>query len=347
MQYRPLGRTDINVSQICLGTMTWGEQNSEADAFAQMDYAFDQGINFFDTAEMYPIPGRQVSQGETERCIGNWLKQSGKRSDLILATKVTGYSAPDGYFGYLRGGTRLSRPQIFEAVEGSLARLQTDTIDLYQLHWPDRSTNFFGPLGYVHREEDRIPIEETLSAMDDLVTQGKIRHVGISNETPWGLMEYLRISKDKDLARVVSIQNPYSLLNRSFEIGLAECSIREAVGLLAYSPLAFGMLSGKYMSDDDLSTARLNLFPSYNRYGSAEAQAATEAYVGLARAHGFNPAQMALAFVNSRQFLTSTIIGATNLDQLKTNIGSVDVTLTDELMTEIDAIHRKYVIPSP
>jgi aryl-alcohol dehydrogenase-like predicted oxidoreductase len=347
MEYKKLGSTNIDVSLICLGTMTFGEQNSYEDAAEQMDYAVDQGVNFIDAAEMYPVPPRAETQGETERIIGRWLQTRGKREDIVLATKVAGRSLPGGDFDHLRGGPRLSREQIHAAIDASLERLQTDYVDLYQVHWPERITNFFGQLGYRHRDDDGIAIEETLSALGELVTAGKVRAIGISNETPWGLMEYLRLAREQNLPKVQSIQNPYSLLNRSFELGLAEMAIREEAGLLAYSPLAFGMLSGKYQGGARPAGARLTLFERFSRYSNPQSEAASDAYVALAKDAGLDPSQMALAFVNSRQFTSSNIIGATTMEQLRTNIASSDVTLSKELLGKIEEIHQQYRIPAP
>jgi aryl-alcohol dehydrogenase-like predicted oxidoreductase len=347
MDYRPLGNTDLKVSVICLGTMTFGEQNTFDEAAEQLDYAVAQGVNFIDAAEMYPVPPRPETQGATERFVGRWLQASGKRNEVLLATKVTGRNPPSGDFDHVRGGTRLSRAQILEAIDGSLERLRTDCVDLYQVHWPERMTNYFGQLGYRHRPADEISIEETLEALGDVVKAGKARAIGISNETPWGMMEYLRIAERRGLPRVVSIQNPYSLLNRSFEIGLAEMSIREQVGLLAYSPLAFGLLSGKYLGGARPEKARLTLFERFARYNNPQAEAATAAYVALAAEAGLDPAQMALAFVNSRQFTTSNIIGATTMDQLKANIASAGLSLSKDVLQEIEAIHARYTIPAP
>ncbi|WP_439102027.1 NADP(H)-dependent aldo-keto reductase [Congregibacter sp.] len=347
MDYKKLGNSDIDVSLICLGTMTFGEQNSYEEAAEQMDYAVSQGVNFFDAAEMYPVPPRPETQGETESIIGRWLENRGKRDDIVLATKVAGRSLPGGDFDHLRAGPRLSREHIHQAMDSSLQRLKTDYVDLYQVHWPERITNFFGQLGYRHRGDDGVAIEETLSALGELVTAGKARAIGISNETPWGVMEYLRVAREKNLPRVQSIQNPYSLLNRSFEVGLAEMAIREQVGLLAYSPLAFGMLSGKYRGGARPAGARLTRFERFSRYTNAQAEAATEAYVSLAEKAGLDPAQMALAFVNSREFTSSNIIGATTMEQLRTNIASVDVKLDKELLRELEAIHQAYPIPAP
>ncbi len=346
MQYRRLGNTDIEVSLICLGTMTWGGQNSEADAHAQLDMALASGINFIDTAEMYAIPSTAETYGLTETYIGNWLQQRGCRDRVILATKVVGRSE---WLPYIRSGQAcLDRNNIVQALDASLKRLQTDTIDLYQLHWPDRPTNFFGQLGYKPAKKDPgTPIDETLQVLDDLIQAGKIRHIGISNETPWGFMRYLQTAENRGLPRIVSIQNPYSLLNRSFEIGNAEIAHRENVGLLVYSPLGFGVLSGKYLHGAQPAGARLTLFKDYQRYCKPNGFKATEEYVALAREHGLDPAQMALAFINSRPFITSTIIGATTLEQLRTDIDSVEVNLTKEVLDRIEEIHNRYPNPAP
>ena len=347
MEYRPLGSTGLQVSVIGLGTMTFGEQNRYEDAAEQLAWALDQGVNFIDTAEMYPVPPRAQTQGDTERFVGRWLRASGRRADVVLATKVSGRNPPTGDFDHLRGGPRLSREHVFAAIDGSLERLQTDYVDLYQVHWPERVTNFFGQLGYRHAPAESIPIEETLDALAEIVRAGKARAIGISNETPWGVMEYLRLAREKDLPRIVSIQNPYSLLNRSFEVGLAEMAIREQVGLLAYSPLAFGMLSGKYADGARPPQARLTLFERFARYTNPRAEAATAAYVALARERGLDPAQMALAFVNSRQFTTSNIIGATTMEQLRSNLASAELVLDKAVLAEIEAIHARYTIPAP
>lgn len=343
MEYRALGDSGLKLSVIGLGTMTWGEQNSEADAHAQLDLALDAGVNFVDAAEMYPVPPKAETQGRTEQYIGTWLHKRGRRQDIVLATKVIG----PGMFPYLRGGPRLDRAQVIDACEASLKRLQTDVIDLYQVHWPQRPTNYFGKLGYEHREDDGPAIAETLAALDELVRQGKVRHIGISNETPWGLSEYLRLHREKGLPRVQSVQNPYSLLNRSYEVGLAEFAHREQVGLLAYSPLAFGMLSGKYLGGARPPDARLTLFTRFSRYNGEHGLAATAAYVALARTHGLDPAQMALAYVNSRPFTVSTIIGATTLEQLRSNLGSAELTLPDAVLKGIEQIHARHTIPCP
>lgn len=346
MQMCTLGNTNLEVSMVCLGTMTWGEQNTETEAHEQMDYAFSRGINFFDTAEMYPVPPRAQTQGLTEIYIGNWLQKRKCRQQLVLASKVSG--AAD-WLPYLRDGSpRLNRKNIVQALEASLKRLQTDYLDLYQLHWPDRKTNFFGKLGYQPEpDNDATPIEETLEVMTDLVRAGKIRHVGVSNETPWGVMRFLHFAQQKGLERIVSIQNPYSLLNRTYEIGLAEISHRESLGLLAYSPLGFGVLSGKYLHGRRPEAARLTLFERFSRYSNSQSLLATQWYVELAQAYGLDPAQMALAYVHGRPFVTSTIIGATSMPQLRSNIASAEIVLSDEILESIEAIHVAHPNPGP
>jgi len=345
MEYRPLGTTDLSVSALCLGTMTWGKQNSREDGFAQMDLAVAHGINFFDTAEMYAVPATADTYGKTEEIIGQWFAARGGRDRIILASKAAG---PGEWIKHIRGGPRLSREHLFEAVENSLRRLQTDYLDLYQMHWPDRNTNYFGRLNYRHREdEDVTPIAETVEALDELVKQGKIRHYGLSNETPWGTMKYLMEAKRQRAPRPVSIQNPYSLLNRSFEVGLAEIAHREKIGLLAYSPLAFGMLSGKYRHDQWPAQARLTLFKYFSRYTNPYAMAATEKYCQLAEAHGLSPTQLALQYVTGRSFVTSNIIGATTIAQLEENLGSINVEISDELEKALEAIHTEFPNPAP
>ena len=348
MEYRKLGYTDIDISLIGLGTMTWGEQNTREEGFAQMDMAQDYGVNFFDVAEMYPIPPKPETQGLTEDIMGDWMAQRGCRDKIVVATKVTGRSDRNKGLEHVRNGARLTREHIMQAVEDSLRRLRTDYIDLYQIHWPERMTNFFGRLDYEHLpEEDGVAIEETLEAVNELVTQGKVRYIGLSNETAWGMMEYLRLAREKDFSRIVSVQNPYNLLNRSYDVGASEISYRENVSLLPYSPLAFGVLSGKYLNGARPQGARLTLYDRFTRYFKPNAELATEAYVTLAKKHGLDPSQMALAFVNSRGCVASNIIGATSLEQLKINIESVDVKLSDEVLAEIDAIHQKYPNPAP
>ena len=345
MKFKKLGRTDVDVSLICLGTMTWGEQNTEAEAHEQMDYAVEQGINFFDVAEMYPVPPKPETQGLTETYIGTWFSRTGKRDEIVLASKVAG---PGNGLKYLRNGPRLTRGHIREAVEASLTRLQTDYLDLYQLHWPDRSTNYFGQLGYqINPNEQSTPLKESIAAMDELVKEGKIRHWGFSNETPWGVMSALAICEREGYSRPVSIQNPYNLLNRTYEVGMAEVSHREDIGLLAYSPMAFGALSGKYLNGQKPAKGRLTLFDRFVRYTNPQAIAATEAYVEIARHHGITPAQMALAFVNQQGFVTSNIIGATTMEQLKENIASVDLVLKDDVMKAINEVQVKLPNPSP
>lgn len=343
MEYRQLGQSGIKVSALCLGTMTWGQQNTEQDAFAQLDHATEFGINFIDTAEMYPVPPTADTYTRTETILGHWLKQRGHHHDLVIATKICG----PGY-DYMNGGRLMTAEHINHAVEGSLKRLGVDCIDLFQLHWPDRNTNFFGKMGYVHQTDlDGTPIEETLEALNDLVKAGKIRHYGLSNDTPWGATEHLRISKEKQQSRPISIQNPYNLLNRTFEVGLAEISHREQLGLLAYSPMAFGVLSGKYLNGAKPEKARLTLYDRFTRYQSPQSLTATEAYVKLAIDAGLNPAQMALAFVTSRSFVTSNIIGATTLEQLNSNLQSTELSLSDDILEEIEQIHRIHPNPAP
>lgn len=349
MQYRPLGRTGLDVSLIGLGTMTWGEQNSEAEGHAQMDYALAQGVNFFDTAELYPVPPKAETQGGTERIIGSWFKARGTRDKVILATKVVGRSPTMTWFRDDGSGSELSPAQIEEAVNKSLKRLQTDYIDLYQLHWPDRPVAQFGSNATVFRSVTgpEHPIEEILEALQRCVRAGKIRHVGLSNESAWGTMTFLSAAETRGLPRVQSIQNAYSLVNRTFEIGLAEIALREHVGLLAYSPLAQGYLTGKYQGGALPQGSRKERFNRLQRYETPGAAAAVDGYVTVAREVGLDPAQMALAFVNSRPFVTSNLIGATNLDQLRTDIASLDVRITPELEERIDAVHLVHSNPCP
>lgn len=344
MKYRKLGKTGIDVSIICQGTMTWGQQNTEKEAHEQLDYAIEQGINFIDTAELYPVPARSETQGRTEEYIGTWLEKRADRDQLIIATKIGG---PGAYTKHLREASDYSVKTISDAVEGSLKRLRTDYIDLFQIHWPARATNFFGKRGYHHREEWQNNIDEIERGFEEIIQSGKVRFVGISNETPWGMMEYLRQSDRLDLPRIQSIQNPYNLLNRLFEVGLAEMSIREEVGLLAYSPMAFGLLSGKYHRKEDLPTSRLNQFKTMARYNSSVCHEATAEYLKIAKKYGYTLAQMSLAFVNQQKFVTSNIIGATNMDQLKENIDSVELILPKECIKEINAVHDKIPNPAP
>ena len=346
MKFNELGGTGISVSTICLGTMTYGEQNSEAEAHEQMDYAFSQGINFFDTAEMYPVPPKKETQGKTEEYIGTWLSKTGKRNELILASKVAG----PGMMDYLRGGAKLIPSQINTAIDASLQRLQTDYIDLYQIHWPARNTNYFGPLGYQHDESENTAtlheMEDAYGCLVKAVELGKIRYLGISNESAWGAMQYQQFAVKNNWPAMVSIQNPYSLLSRSYEVGLAEVSHRENMGLLAYSPLGFGVLSGKYLNSSP-ANARLTLFERFTRYSNVEGIKATQAYVELAKECGYTPSQLALAFVNTRSFVTSNIIGATTMQQLKENIDSIDVDLSEEVLERIEEIHQQQPNPCP
>ncbi|GAA5232978.1 NADP(H)-dependent aldo-keto reductase [Verticiella sediminum] len=349
MQYRKLGSSDIDVSLIGLGTMTWGQQNTESEAHEQLDYALDQGVTLIDTAEMYPVPPKAETQGRTEAYIGTWLARSKARSRIVLATKIAGPARQPHNPRHIRGeANQFDRPNLEAALHGSLQRLQTDHVDLYQLHWPDRNTTTFGRLSYPWIDDTvTVPIEETLTVLSDFVRQGKVRHIGVSNETPWGVARFLQAARELGLERIVTVQNPYSLLNRTFETGLSEFSHRDGLGLLAYSPLAFGWLSGKYENGARPAGARITEFTRFARYTKPAAEAATSAYVALAREHGLSPAQMALAFVNRQPFTSSNLIGATSMEQLRENIASVDVTLSDEVLAGIEAIHVRYPNPAP
>lgn len=346
MEYRPLGHSGLSVSALCLGTMTFGKQNTQADAFAQLDRAMAAGINFIDTAEMYPVPAEKETQGATDRMIGEWLKSRGGRDKLVLATKVAGPGL--GSMPHRKGD--FSAKELNESVDASLQRLQTETIDILQLHWPARKSNFFGRLGFTadpNEPDPRPGMLATLEALKALIDAGKIRYIGLSNESAWGAMTFLQLAAQHDLPRLVSIQNPYSLLNRSYEVGLAEVSHREQVGLLAYSPLAFGVLSGKYLDTAPPPGARLTLFEQFQRYSREPGVAATRAYVDIAKRHGLNPAQMALAWVTSRPFVTSNIIGATTLEQLETNLASATLQLSAAVIEEIEAVHAAQSNPCP
>ena len=343
MEYRVLPQTDVKVSKICLGTMTFGNQNTEAEGHLQMDYALDRGVTFFDTAELYPVPATAETQGETERILGSWFQKTGNRDKVILASKIAG---PGDYTKHIRDNLSFSKAHIDEAVHNSLKRLQTDYIDLYQLHWPERDNNRFGQRGFVHNPDTKWEenFEAVLDALQAHIKKGTIRHIGLSNETPWGMMRFLQAS-NKDRPRMITVQNPYSLLCRPFEVGNAEVCHYENMGLLAYSPLGFGVLSGKYIQNKAPENARLKLFPRFNRYSSAQSTEATKRYMKLANDHGLTITEMALAFVNDRPFVTSNIIGATTMDQLKENIDSAAVVLSKEVLKGIDQIHSE--IPDP
>ncbi|MCB5310084.1 NADP(H)-dependent aldo-keto reductase [Yersinia massiliensis] len=346
MQYHRIPHTSLEVSLLGLGTMTFGEQNSEADAHAQLDYAVAAGINLIDTAEMYPVPPKPETQGLTEQYIGNWIKARGSRDKIILASKVSGPSR--GSDQPIRPNMALDRKNIRIALEDSLRRLNTDYLDIYQLHWPQRETNCFGKLNYRYSEHTAVvTLLETLEALNEQVRAGKIRYIGVSNETPWGVMRYLQLAEKHDLPRIVSIQNPYSLLNRSFEVGLAEISQHEGVELLAYSSLAFGTLSGKYLNGAKPTGARNTLYSRFTRYTGKQAQLAVAEYVAVAKHHGLDPAQMALAFVRQQPFVASTLLGATTLEQLKSNIDSQDVVLSQEVLDALEEIHTRFTFPAP
>ena len=349
MQFKPLADTGILLPEICLGTMTFGEQNTQEEAFEQLDYALDQGVYFWDTAEMYPVPPKPETQGATERIIGNWIASRGGRDKLFLASKIAG---PSQGGSHIRDGqTRFGADEISAAIDQSLSRLQTDYIDLYQLHWPQRPTNFFGKLGYGNAEaaEDRAvtDLEETLTALQYEIKNGRIRYIGLSNETPWGTMKFLHLAEKLGLSKFVSVQNPYNLLNRTYEIGMSEIAKYEGVGLLAYSPLAFGYLTGKFRNGARPANARVTLFSRFSRYSNPESEWAVEQYAQLAEQHGLTLTQLALAFIKQQFFVTSTIIGATNLDQLKENIQAFEVNLSEEVLKGIEAIHRQQPNPAP
>ena len=345
MNYKKLGNTDIDVSTICLGTMTWGEQNTQEEGFEQMNYALEQGVNFWDTAELYAIPPKKNTYGKTEEVIGNWFQESKKRDKVILATKVSG----PGLNWIRGGGNQYDEKNLNKAVDESLKRLKTDYIDLYQLHWPERTSNFFGKLGYQHDDkEDWNKFEDILYSFDQIIKSGKVRYVGLSNETAWGLSKFLEISKIKSLPRMLSVQNPYSLLNRTYEIGLAEISIREKSGLLAYSPLAFGYLTGKYRNKKLPENSRMKLFgEKFVRYKTENGQLAIEKYYKIAKKYRLDFAQMSLKFCEAQPFVTSVIIGATTMDQLKINIESVNVNLEESVIKDINEVQKIYPNPCP
>ena len=344
MNYKKLGNTDLDVSTICLGTMTWGEQNTQEQAFEQMDFALSNGVNFWDTAELYAVPPRKETYGDTEEIIGNWFEKTKKRKEVILATKVAG-PARD----YLRNGENsFTGPNLESALNDSLKRLKTDYIDLYQLHWPERNVNNFGRLGYVHKENEWNKFEDVLGELDKYIKAGKIRYVGLSNETPWGALNYLQLSKDKNLPRMMSIQNPYSLLNRSYEVGLAEVSIREKIGCLAYSPLASGYLTGKYRNKNFPKGSRMERdFDFWTRYRKPNTEAAVELYYKICEKHNLNMTQMSIKFCEIQEFMTSVIIGATTMEQLKSDIESVNVNLSNDVIEEINQVQTIYPNPCP
>ena len=341
MKYTTIPNTEIKVSKICLGSMTWGNQNNEAEGHQQMDYAIGQGVNFIDTAELYPVPATAELSGRTSKIIGTWLKKSGNRDKVVIASKIAGGG---DYTAHIRT-TGFSPKAIKEAIDLELERLQTDYIDLYQLHWPERDTNRFGVRNFKLDTKWEDNFNEVLHSLDVEVKAGRIRNIGISNENSWGTMRYLEESKHHNLPRVATIQNAYSLLTRTFETDLAEVALRENVGLLAYSPMAFGVLSGKYIKGKADDNARLKLFPRFARYSGEKAEDAAKHYLKIAEDNNMTLAQMSLAFVNQQSFVTSTIIGATNIEQLKENIDSIDVTLSEDVLQQIEEVHQ--VIPNP
>ena len=346
MHYHRIPHSALEISQLGLGTMTFGEQNSEADAHAQLDYAVSQGINLIDVAEMYPVPPRPETQGLTETYVGNWLAKRGNREKLVIASKVSGPARTNDTG--IRPNQILDRKNIRAALDASLKRLQTDYLDLYQVHWPQRPTNCFGKLGYSWNESaPTVTLLETLEALTEFQRAGKIRYIGVSNETAFGVMRYLHLADKHDLPRIVTIQNPYSLLNRSFEVGLAEVSQFEGVELLAYSCLAFGTLTGKYLNGAKPAGARNTLFSRFTRYSSEQSQKAVAAYVDIAKRHGLDPAQMALAFVRRQPFVASTLLGATTMTQLQANVESLQLELSEEVLAEIEAVHQVYTYPAP
>ena len=344
MNYKKLGNTNIDVSTICLGTMTWGEQNTQEEAFEQMDYSLENGVNFWDTAELYAVPPKQETYGDTEVMIGNWFEKTKKRDQVILASKVAGPAR-----NYLRNGENsFTGPNLQSALENSLKRLKTDYIDLYQLHWPERNVNNFGRLSYEHKENNWSQFEDILGELNKYIDKGKIRYIGLSNETPWGVMNYLKVSKEKNLPRMMSIQNPYSLLNRTYEIGLSEVSIREEIGCLAYSPLASGYLTGKYRNNNFPKGSRMERdFDFWRRYRKPNTEKAIELYYEISEKYGLDMAQMSLKFCEIQDFMTSVIIGATTMEQLKTNIESVNINLSDDVIEEINKVQTIYPNPCP
>ena len=345
MKYTTLPNTDIKVSKICLGTMTFGQQNTEAEAHDQLDFALQHGVNFIDTAEMYSTPARAETYGATEKMIGNWFKKSGKRDAVVLATKIGG---PNRGLEYMRDDLHFNTKSLALSVDKSLQRLQTDYIDLYQLHWPERKSNMFGQRGFKMQEDAwQDNIQDVLEALQELIRQGKIKTIGVSNETPWGLMRFMEESRKHQLPKMITIQNPYSLLNRTFEVGLSEVCHRENVGLLAYSPLAFGVLSGKFLTGAALPNARINLFPQFSRYNSENTREASKRYRQVAQDFGLTLTELSLAFIAQQPFVTSTIIGATNLEQLQENINTIKVELTPAMLQAIEEVQNSIPDPAP
>jgi len=343
MRYTTLPSTDIKVSKICLGSMTWGEQNTESEGHEQIEYALSQGVNFIDTAELYSVPSKKETQGSTEKVIGSWLKKSGKREEVVIASKIVG---PAEFTQHIRKG-EFTKNEIEDAIYKSLQRLQTDYIDLYQLHWPERQTNYFGKLGYAHDDNDAWEdnFAEVLECLNDFIRQGKIRHIGVSNETAYGMMRYAEESR-KGAPKIRTVQNPYNLLNRKDEVGLTEVLHRENMGHLPYSPLGFGMLTGKYLEEIP-KNSRVDLFPNYNRYMNENSYKATRLYNEIAKKHHISLTQLSLAFINQQAFVTSNIIGATSIAQLTENISSIDITLSEEIINEINEVHAKIPNPAP
>ena len=349
MQLKALANTGILLPEICLGTMTFGEQNTQSDAFEQLEYALDQGLFFWDTAEMYPVPAKPETQGATETILGNWIAQRGKRDQLFIASKIAG---PSQGGSHIRDGqTRFNAADIGSAIDGSLKRLQTDYIDLYQLHWPQRPTNFFGKLGYGNTEaqntDEITALEETLTALSHEIKNGRIRYIGLSNETPWGTLKFLHLAEKLGLEKFVSVQNPYNLLNRTYEIGMSEIAHHESIGLLAYSPLAFGYLTGKFRHGARPTNTRISLYSRFSRYSNPQSEWATEQYAQLAEQHDLTLTQLSLAFIKQQFFVNTTIIGATNLNQLKENIQAFEIELSTDVLEGIEAIHRQQPNPAP
>ena len=346
MKFKKLGNTNLDVSLICLGTMTYGEQNTQEEGFEQMDYAVDSGINFFDTAELYAIPPKAKTYGKTEEIIGNWFQKRKNRTKIILASKIAG----PGLKWIRGGGDQFSPKSLEEALNNSLKRLKTDYIDLYQLHWPERNTNYFGELNYEHNKNEKKwnEFDVILKTLKKFIDQGKIRYIGLSNETPWGFSKFLQIAEEQKLPRIVSVQNPYNLVNRSYEVGMSEISIRENAGLLAYSPLAAGYLTGKYRNNQMPKNSRMDLFyDNYPRYHNQRTYNAVDEYFNIAQKHKISLTQLSQAFVNSRDFVTSNIIGATTMEQLKENIDSIKISLSQNIMDEINSIHENIPNPAP